>query len=59
MLKIPEKGLASQKFEECPIAGDSPVDAALQGSLKTVHAGLLINFHEEKLVDGVHRIINR
>ena len=26
--------------------------------LLNLRVGLLINFHEEKLVDGVHRIIN-
>ena len=38
-----------------------PVDKAQTLShlrLLNLRVGLLINFHEEKLVDGVHRIIN-
>lgn len=38
-----------------------PVDKAQTLShlrLMRLRVGLLINFHEEKLVDGVHRIIN-
>lgn len=38
-----------------------PVDQAQTLShlrLMGLHAGLLINFHEAKLVDGVHRIMN-
>ena len=38
-----------------------PVDKAQTLShlrLMKLRVGLLINFHEEKLVDGVHRIIN-
>ncbi|MGA8163926.1 MAG: GxxExxY protein, partial [Waddliaceae bacterium] len=38
-----------------------PVDKAqtlLHLRLLNLQVGLLINFHEEKLVDGLHRIIN-
>ncbi len=38
-----------------------PVDKAQILSylrLMNLRVGLLINFHEEKLVDGVHRIVN-
>lgn len=38
-----------------------PVDRAQTLSylrLLNLRVGLLINFHEEKLVDGVHRVIN-
>ncbi len=38
-----------------------PIDKAQTLShlrLMHLHHGLLINFHEERLVDGVHRIIN-
>jgi GxxExxY protein len=38
-----------------------PVDKAQTLShlrLLRLRFGLLINFHEEKLVDGVHRIVN-
>jgi len=39
----------------------NPIDKAQALShlrLLNLRVGLLINFHEEKLVDGVHRIIN-
>jgi GxxExxY protein len=39
-----------------------PVDQAQTLShlrLLNLRVGLLINFHEEKLVDGVHRIVNK